>query len=1351
MRNFRFLLVSSILLAGVVQLWWFFLRSPLHAETGSDDETEAAERQTGPRPLAQNAAPGNGANAGAPLSRPEPLLDREQTLADVLEEIGDLGAPGNRERVVARMREIEEAKRLEVEREARQRGLPLRLEGPRGRIQQLIGFENGRPVYLSTHNSNAAVSTGADILRDTPYSLDGSGLTVGVWDGGSVRASHQEFASGSRVTVLDGSVSIDHATHVAGTIAAAGVTASARGMAPSIRVDSYDWNGDLSEMTARAAAAPGEPGMLYLSNHSYGFVSGWNFVGGAGSPARTWEWYGNGTTSSDYEHDFGRYHRSSRDSDALAFSAPYFLMFRSAGNDRSDNPTDGQTVALSPGSSSVVSYDASAQPSGDGFYRGGFENIGFDAVAKNVITIGSVSDAVSNGTRDPARAGVSVFSAWGPTDDGRIKPDVVANGETLYSSLNGSNTAYGTFSGTSMATPNALGTAALLVQEYENLFAGGAMRSSTLKALLIHTADDLGNAGPDYKHGWGLVDGVEAVDLLRDHAENPLKTRLTEGLITPASGITYHDFIWDGVSPIRVTLCWTDPAGASTNTNDLRTARLVNDLNLTVIDPEGNEQFPYVMPFVGDWSESALDLPATTGVNMVDNVEQVFLPTPSAPGVYRCAVSFGGTLSGDQQHYSLLISGSANEAPPPPPLAITEVDPANVLPSLVTLDIRGSGFEEGTTVVLSRADRTDIPAESLLLNSSTSLTGQFDLAGAEPGSWSIRATNPDGESFTLTDGLTISGAIWSETFEGDLTGWTTDPLFGSNSWGVTSTKSQSPTQSAFAPGPGVKTTTALTSPSIAVPAGATDLQFRFWHAFNLQSTLDAGRLEFSIDGGTWFDVEATGSGASFASNGYNAVVSSGGFAFFRNDFAGLPAWSGNSNGFIETVVNLTDTAKFAGRNLRARWVLATNGFVVSEGWYIDSISLTGGGDQTNAPPSITSEATSAAAETATDGDGIVFQIVRGQEIAVSVAADDDGGEPALDYTWSGSPLTGGVPPSFGVNGSNGAKDSTALFEVAGDYLLTVTVTDAQGLAASSSVNLRVVATESEVSVTPGSASVTVGGQQAFAAALLDQFGQPFTPQPASFLWELSGGGTIDAEGVVTADAAGDLFVVTATNGSLSGIANLTVNPASASVEISNLSQTFDGSPKPVTVDTVPPGLDVAVTYDASPVIPVEVGSYAVEAVVMDPNFQGSGQAVLVIVAPPDPFGTWALENDLEGDDALPDADPEGDGTVNLLEFATGMNPQANDNLPIEMTRNEDHLDFTYERNKEAGDLVFSVEWTDDLSSPDWSEEGVGDPVVVADNGATERIRVMVPAGAGVERRFVRLEVRGTDPTPDDVP
>ena len=356
----------------------------------------------------------------------------KKSIADVLEGV-DLSKPGERERVVAEMRQIQESRKAEAERVAREKGWPIRVEAPNGSIREIADLdERGNPVYFITHNVNAAISTGANILQASPYSLNGLNLILGQWDGGSARSTHQEF--GGRVTVKDGAASIDHATHVAGTMIASGVVSNAKGMAPSARIDSYDWNSDKTEMTAAAATLATDTNKVLISNHSYGYVAGWVYVGG-GNPYRVYEWYGTGTNTSGADSNFGMYNTYTRDSDSIAFSSPFYLMFRSAGNDRGDNPSSGQSVGLSPNATNVVTYSSSSHPAGDNIYRGGFETISFDSIGKNVITIGSVSDAVSGTNRSVAAASLSSFSSTGPTDDGRIKPDVVANGDNLYSSL----------------------------------------------------------------------------------------------------------------------------------------------------------------------------------------------------------------------------------------------------------------------------------------------------------------------------------------------------------------------------------------------------------------------------------------------------------------------------------------------------------------------------------------------------------------------------------------------------------------------------------------------------------------------------------------------------------------------------------------------------------------------------------------------------------------------------------------------------------------------------------------------------------------------------------------------------
>jgi hypothetical protein len=1130
--------------------------------------------------------------------------DAQDTLADLLADPAiSLSRPDDRARIVARMAEIENTRRQNARAKAAAIGLPLRTVQPGGGVLEIADFAGGQPVYRITHNANAAISTGANLLRTSPYSLSGSGVTIGMWDGGSGRASHQEF--GSRMVVKDGSAAIDHATHVGGTMIASGVVASARGMAHSAIVDSYDWNSDTSEMTGRGATGPGQADKIYLSNHSYGYISGWNRTGGT-SPA--YVWYGNGTTTTGYEHDFGRYDSNARDQDALAYSAPYYLIFRSAGNERTDNPSNGQTVQLSPSNTATVSYSTSSHPAGDGTYRGGFETIGFEALSKNVITIGSVTDAVTSGTRDPAKANLSSFTSWGPTDDGRIKPDVVANGDGLYSSLSGSTSSYGTYSGTSMSSPNACGSASLLVQQFGSLFPGQAMRSSTLKGLLIHTADDRGHPGPDYKFGWGLVNVKAAADLVIDHHDYPIKQRIAEDQLSTSITTRTHSFVWDGVSPIRATLCWTDPAGTatSTTTSDQRTAKLVNNLQLKLIAPDGSEFQPFVMPFVGVWTQAAMDLPATTGINNTDNVEQVLVSTPALTGTYQAVVSYSGTLANNLQYYSLLISGSAAEEPQPLPLALNGITPNTGLAgSIVTVDLTGTSLAADTTVTLTKSGQPNITATSVQLIGET-LRCQIDLSGAAPGPWSVTATNPKMQSATLPDAFTVIGAIWSENFDGTVSGWASS---GSNSWTLTTAQSHSPSKSYFAPGPASKTTTYLTSPSISIPSNGTDLQFKFWHHFNLQNTRDGGQLEFSVDGGTWFGVEASNSGTSFASNGYNTTISNAGGPNGGSEFRGKAAWSGNSGAFIETIVNLTNTAKFAGKTLQARWGLATDSSTSSHGWYVDSMSLTGGGDLSNQPPVVTAAATSSSTETETDADASVWRVERGNFTTLTVAASDDGGEGGLSYTWSAS---GPAPVFFTPNGDNSAKSTTAEFAQAGDYVASVSISDAQGLSVTSSVNLRVVQTASNLVVSPTVASLSVGGSQLFAALLNDQFGDAMATQPSSFAWSATGGGTISGSGLFTATIAGGPYAVTATSGGFSDFASVTVNPTTASVTLGNLNQTFDGSPKPVTVTTDPAGLTTAVTYDTSPTAPTHAGAYEVEATITDPNYQGTASGTLVI-------------------------------------------------------------------------------------------------------------------------------------------
>jgi hypothetical protein len=1253
----------------------------------------------------------------------------QKSLADLLAEPGaDLSDPVSRAQIVGQLKKTSAERRANARTKASAKGLPLRITRPNGAFQEIIDFEGEIPIYFTTTNANAAISTGASPVRTT-HSLDGSGVTVGVWDGGSARITHQEF--GARATSLDGGAIIDHATHVSGTIGAAGVVSTAQGMAPFAKIDSYDWNNDVSEMTARAATAPGQADKLYLSNHSYNFVTGWNYVNNG---TRVWEWYGNGTATTSIEQDYGRYHSSTRDYDTLAYNAPYYLIFRSAGNDRTDNPTNGQLVALTPGSSSVVGFDSTTHPTGDGQYRGGFETIGFVALSKNIVTIGSASDAVTSGSRDPSKANVSSFSSWGPTDDGRIKPDLVANGEAVYSPLAGSNTAYGSYWGTSMATPNATGSTALLIEHYANLFSNGALRSSTMKGLLIQTADDRGNAGPDYRYGWGLVDAKEAADLISDHKIYPERQLITEAQLTTTITTHSQSFVWDGNSPIRATLCWTDPAGTATSTSDLRSPRLVNNLDLKIIAPGGSEYQPYVMPFVGSWTEASMNTPATTGINNTDNVEQVLLSIPPSAGTYQVMVSFSGNLTNNSQNFAVILSGASSNTPPPPPLSIASVSPNTGLQGAITMDLAGTRFLSGTNVSLSRSGYPSITATSVQLIGEQ-LRCQFDLSLAAPGVWGVTATNPDNETDTLASSFTVSGALWSESFDGSFVGWTTSATTGSSFWSLTNTQSHTPSQAYFIPAPASKTTTSLTSPAIPIASNASDLQLKFWHNYSLQSRQDGGRLEFSIDGGAWFDVNAGGSGAAFASNEYNASIRSGGKPSGRSQFAGLQAWTGNSGGFIETIVNLNDTVKYAGTSLQLRWTMATNSITSGTGWYVDSISLVGGGDLTNQAPVITSAAESSSGETVTDPDSTIFEIIRGASTSLTVTASDDGSDSNLAYAWS---VSKGSPVFFSPNSTNAAQSTNVDFEAVGDYELMVSIRDPEGLTVTSMVNVRVLETASDIALTPAIASITYGMTEEFTASMLDQFGNAMTIQPTSFTWNTSGGGTIDSNGLFNATAAGGPFVIAATDSTFSGTSSITVTQATATITLGNLAQDWNDTPRILSIITDPTGLATTATYEGSPTPPTDVGIYTVEVNISDSNFQGSNSGQLVITGPiyNNWQGTEFTADQISAGDAAPTADADKDGLSNLVEYALGTDPNTATISPS-TTLVGGFLTLTFDRPIGLSDVTYQAQLTHSLALNGWSPLTIE---VMSQTSTTETVRARPTISQDTNSLFIRLRI-----------
>ncbi|MBD3384264.1 S8 family serine peptidase, partial [candidate division KSB1 bacterium] len=538
-----------------------------------------------------------------------------------------------------------EAERAAAVAIAREQGFPVRVETREGVITELQAMEHGRPLYYVTHNAKAAETISTDKVWTQGilgYPLSGNAITLGMWEGGAVYPDHNEFAG--RITPGDGSSNItDHATHTAGTLIAAGIRDKARGMAFKARLRSFDWNSDLAEMAAQAAVD------LTLSNHSYGPQAGWFY--NLFDDDR-YVWYGDPSISETEDYQFGFYLDRARQWDDFTYQVPQYLAVVSAGNDRSElGPYGAEEHWVYNGSSwELVTAERERDGGSDDY-----DSISGFAVAKNVLTVGAVKP-YQNGYSSPDDVLMTAFSCWGPTDDGRIKPDIVADGLGVYSTSKYGPDSYFSRNGTSSATPSVTGSIALLKEHFDDLFNPVKLPSFLIKALVIHTADEAGTApGPDYQFGWGVMNSARAIDLISmDHATGG-GTYIRE--FTVQSGQTVEFQIKaSGDEPLKATLCWTDPAGPNMEPAlNARDIILINDLDLRISGPAENGQETEYKPWTLDVEDPSR--PAVPGDNIRDNVEQILIADPVA-GIYTVEISVKGSIQGDEQAAGLVLSGN---------------------------------------------------------------------------------------------------------------------------------------------------------------------------------------------------------------------------------------------------------------------------------------------------------------------------------------------------------------------------------------------------------------------------------------------------------------------------------------------------------------------------------------------------------------------------------------------------------------------------------------------------------------------------------------------------------------------
>lgn len=545
-------------------------------------------------------------------------------------------------------------------------GWPLTFYNDDGTLTMIDGVIGGRPVANTTYNLKAADTLGTDELwtnGSSGLNLNGEGTQVALWDGGDPRLTPREFTTnGIRIFDMDGPSTLmnsNHATHVAGTLGAYGVTNTAKGMANRAVILANDYDGDIGEMPAEFAT-----NQFKLSNHSYGLgLIGWSGIGFDGFNFYPL-WYGEHTISQTEDYWFGRYNEISQPIDSIAYASRYYLPVWAAGNERgaAGKPAISQANGHYALVNDVFQFFTITRPDDGG--TTGYDTLPPQAVAKNCLTIGAVSNIVA-GYSGSNSVGMSTFSSFGPADDGRIKPDVVGDGVNVYSTGAGSNSAYYTDSGTSMASPNVCGSLNLLVQLH-NQYVGTnqPMLSSTLRGLAIHTADEAGTtAGPDYRFGWGLVNALKAARLITNNFVSGSIPFIKEVKV-PNGGSVEFTVVAKGGEPLKPTICWVDPAGnVQPLALDPTNRTLINDFDLRVIR-SGVTNFPYVLNPASPASA------ATTGDNNADNVEQVMIANPVTNGIYTIRVTHKGTLKDAtgataDQWITILLIGNVPQAEPP--------------------------------------------------------------------------------------------------------------------------------------------------------------------------------------------------------------------------------------------------------------------------------------------------------------------------------------------------------------------------------------------------------------------------------------------------------------------------------------------------------------------------------------------------------------------------------------------------------------------------------------------------------------------------------------------------------------
>jgi hypothetical protein len=584
------------------------------------------------------------------------------------------------------------------------------------------------------------------------------------------------------------------------------------------------------------------------------------------------------------------------------------------------------------------------------------------------------------------------FSSRGPCADGRAKPDIVAPGTHITGGVGqdspppdpGTSTGvalpcfaasgvcalpgggtigspndffplnqqfYTESSGTSHSTPCVAGCCALLRQYFINNGSNAPSPAMT-KAYLMNSARYMTGVGANdslYSNNQGMGEanlgmGFDGVSRML-HDEVPLEKFTATGQTR-----SYAGTIVDNTKPFRVTVAWTDAPG-NTSGNAYN-----NNLDLTVT-VGGNV-------YKGNVFSGANSVPGGSA-DAKNNVESVFLPA-GVSGNFLVTITAANINSDGvpndadplDQDFALVIYNATPAVGPAvigtsSSLTAESCSPTNGLPDpgeTVTYSFNLGNI--GTTDTANLV-ATLLPGNGVASPSAPQTYGALVAGGATASrSFSFTVVGSCGGTITptlhLQDGasdlgtvqffLDISGQFipfFSENFDSVVPpalpgGWASTASGVELPFVTVATSADTVPNEVFCPDPSNIGLAELTSPVIALPAGASQLTFH--HRYDLEPTFDGGVLEISINGAAFTDIITAG--GSFISGGYNGPLSTA----YQNPLMGRQAWTGNTSGvYVNTVISLPAAA--AGQPIQLKWRCGSDNSVSHTGWWIDTVSI----------------------------------------------------------------------------------------------------------------------------------------------------------------------------------------------------------------------------------------------------------------------------------------------------------------------------------------------------------------------------------------------------------------------------